>query len=162
MGKRFIGEIEEMLHGERVGVAFIRGWGIPSFVVAESQVDGEGLFSRLGKTHWRVALGVGSCTMAEMDRSQEEKCGWFPYGEGCVALFAALLLLMLAAYLWDLAEVMGSFMFALLVLWQDVRGLVIKRWFWRLPDEKVAFWSLLVALALGGGFFWLCLRGSAG
>jgi len=86
----------------------------------------------------------------------------FPYEQACIALFVCLLLLMLAAFLQGVMEAMGAFMFAVFILWQVVRGLVIKRYFWQIPDEKVSFWSLLAALALGGGMLFLCLQRAAG
>lgn len=82
----------------------------------------------------------------------------FPYGQGCVALFVCLLLLLFAAYLQDMAEVMGSFLFALFIIWQVIRGLIVKRYFWQVPEEKVSFWALLAALLLGCGMLWLCLQ----
>lgn len=82
----------------------------------------------------------------------------FPYEQACIALFVCLALLMFAAYLQDIADVMAGLMMALFIIWQVVRGLVIKRYFWRIPDEKTSFWSLLAALLLGGGVFWLCAQ----
>lgn len=89
---------------------------------------------------------------------EEDSNAWFPYQQACLALFVCLLLLMFAAYLWDVMEAMGTFMFALMIVWQVVRGLVIKRYFWQISDEKAAFWSLLAALLLGSGMFCLCIQ----
>ena len=73
----------------------------------------------------------------------------------------ALALLLLAAYLHNCAEVMGSFMFGLMILWQVVRGLIIKRYFWHIADEKTTFWALIVALLLCAGMLWLCLSNAS-
>lgn len=89
---------------------------------------------------------------------EKQSKDWFPYGRGCVALFVCLLLLLFAAYLQDVAEVMGSFLFALFIVWQVVRGLVIKRYFWQVPEEKTTFWALLATLLAAGGLLWLCLQ----
>ena len=81
----------------------------------------------------------------------------FPYNTACIALAIALALLLFAAYLHNCAEAMGSFMFALMIVWQVVRGLVIKRYFWHIADEKTTFWALIAALLLSGAMLWLCL-----
>ncbi len=85
----------------------------------------------------------------------------FPYNTACVAMAVALALLLLAAYLHNCAEVMGSFMFGLMILWQVVRGLIIKRYFWHIADEKTTFWALIVALLLCAGMLWLCLSNAS-
>lgn len=82
----------------------------------------------------------------------------FPYNTACIALTVALALEMLASYLHNCAELMGSFMFGLLIIWQVVRGLILKRHYWHIPDEKTTFWALIIALILGGAMLWLCLH----
>ena len=52
---------------------------------------------------------------------------------------------------------MGSFMFGLLIIWQVINGLIIKRRYWHIPDDKVTFWALLAATALAGSMRYLCL-----
>ena len=49
-------------------------------------------------------------------------------------------------------------MFGLLIIWQVINGLIIKRRFWHIPEEKVTFWALLAALALSGGLLYLSMQ----
>lgn len=85
----------------------------------------------------------------------------FPYNTACVALAVGLALMLFAAYLHNCAEVMGSFMFALMIVWQVVRGLIIKRYFWHIADEKTTFWALIAAILLSGAMLWLCLSNAS-
>jgi hypothetical protein len=85
----------------------------------------------------------------------------FPYNTACIALAVGLALMLLAAYLHNCAEVMGSFMFALMIVWQVVRGLIIKRYFWHIADEKTTFWALIAAILLSGAMLWLCLSNAS-
>lgn len=81
----------------------------------------------------------------------------FPYNKACITLAMCLALIAWAAYLHGCIEVMGSFMFALLILWQVINGLVIKRRFWHIPEEKTTFWALVIALIICGLMLYLCL-----
>lgn len=72
----------------------------------------------------------------------------FPYNKGCIVLSLGLALTLWAAYLRGCMEVMGSFMFALLILWQVINGLILKRRYWHIPEEKTTFWALLIALII--------------
>lgn len=72
----------------------------------------------------------------------------FPYNKGCIALSMGLALTLWAAYLRGCAEVMGSFMFGLLIVWQVINGLILKRKYWHIPEEKTTFWALLMALSI--------------
>ena len=81
----------------------------------------------------------------------------FPYNQACIALALGIALILWGAYLHGCIEVMGSFMFGLLIIWQVINGLVIKRRYWHIPDDKVTFWALLAATALAGGMLYLCL-----
>jgi len=81
----------------------------------------------------------------------------FPYNQACVAAAVGIALLMWGAYLHNCIEIMGGFMFGLLIIWQVINGLIIKRHYWHIPEEKVTFWALITALALGGGMLYLCL-----
>lgn len=83
----------------------------------------------------------------------------FPYNQACIALALGIALILWGAYLHGCIELMGSFMFGLLILWQVINGLVIKRHFWHIPEDRATFWALLVALLLGGGMLYLCLDG---
>lgn len=82
----------------------------------------------------------------------------FPYNKACIVLAIGLALILWAAYLHGCIEVMGSFMFGLLIIWQVINGLIIKRKYWHIPEEKVTFWALLTALPIAGGMLLLCLR----
>lgn len=82
----------------------------------------------------------------------------FPYNQACIALAVCMALILWLAYLRGCIEVMGSFMFGLLILWQVINGLVIKRHYWHIPEEKVTFWALIGALALAGAMLALCLN----
>ena len=81
----------------------------------------------------------------------------FPCNQACIALALGIALILWGAYLHGCIEVMGSFMFGLLILWQVINGLVIKRRYWHIPEEKVTFWALFVAVALAGAMLHLCL-----
>ena len=72
----------------------------------------------------------------------------FPYNKGCIVLSMGLALTLWAAYLRGCAEVMGSFMFGLLIVWQVINGLILKRKYWHIPEEKTTFWALLMALSI--------------
>ncbi len=67
-------------------------------------------------------------------------------------------LILWGAYLRGCIEVMSAFMFGLLIIWQVINGLIIKRRFWHIPEEKVTFWALIAALALSGGMLYLCMQ----
>lgn len=82
----------------------------------------------------------------------------FPYNQACIALAVGLALILWFAYLRGCIEVMGSFMFGILILWQVINGLVMKRHYWHIPEEKVTFWALIGALVLAAGMLALCLQ----
>ena len=67
-------------------------------------------------------------------------------------------LILWGAYLHGCIELMSAFMFGLLIIWQVINGLIIKRRFWHIPEEKVTFWALIAALALSGGMLYLCMQ----
>ncbi len=77
--------------------------------------------------------------------------------QGCYALLAGIGLVLLAAWKHDIFELMSGLMMGLFFLWQVVRGLVIKRYFWHIAEEKVSFWCLLTAFLLALLFYHLCL-----
>lgn len=81
----------------------------------------------------------------------------FPWEKGCYALLLGIGLVMLAAWLHDIFEVMSGLMMGVFFLWTVIRGLVIKRYYWHIPEEKVCFWSLALGLALAVGFYALCM-----
>lgn len=70
------------------------------------------------------------------------------YNQASTALFLLLAFLMWPAYVYDKVEIMGSFYFALLILYRVIVGLIIKRHFWQIADEKISFYSLLIAIIL--------------
>ena len=76
----------------------------------------------------------------------------FPYEKACYALLLGIGLVLLTAWRQDKLEVMSALLMGLFFLWQVVRGLIIKRYFWRIADEKVSFWSLLCALLIAIAF----------
>ncbi len=82
----------------------------------------------------------------------------FPWEKACYALLACIGLVLLAAWKNDFFEVMSGLMMGVFFLWQVVRGLIIKRYFWHIAEEKVSFWSLLVALLLALLFYWICRK----
>lgn len=84
--------------------------------------------------------------------------GWFPWEKGCYVLLLGIGLVLLAAWLHDIFEVMSGLMMELFFLWQVIRGLVIKRYYWHIAEEKVSFWSLFTGLALALLFYWLCQK----
>ena len=84
----------------------------------------------------------------------------FPWEKACYALLAGIGLVLLAAWKNDFFEVMSGLMMGVFFLWQVVRGLIIKRYFWHIAEEKVSFWSLLVALLLALLFYWICCKGT--
>lgn len=67
------------------------------------------------------------------------------YNQASTALFLLLVFLLWPAYHYGCAEIMGSFYFGLLILYRVIVGLVIKRHFWQIADEKISFYSLLTA-----------------
>ena len=85
----------------------------------------------------------------------EEPENAFPWEKGCYVLLLGIGLVMLAAWLHDIIEVMSGLMMGVFFLWQVIRGLIIKRYYWHIPEEKVSFWSLAVGLLLAVGFFLL-------
>ena len=77
-------------------------------------------------------------------------------------LAMGLALILLGAHLHDCLEVLSSFMFGLLIIWQVINGLIIKRKFWHIPEEKTTFWALIVAVLLSLGMLLLCLANTPG
>ena len=77
-------------------------------------------------------------------------------------LAMGLALILLGAHLHDCLEVLSSFMFGLLIIWQVINGLIIKRRFWHIPEEKTTFWALIVAVLLSLGMLLLCLSNTPG
>ena len=90
----------------------------------------------------------------------EKKSGWL-WERGCYVLLLAIGLVMLAGWLHDCFEALSALMFGFFIVWQVVRGLVIKRYFWFIPEEKVSFWSLAVAFVVALLCFWICSQGGA-
>ena len=91
---------------------------------------------------------------------EEPKKGLW-WERGCYVLLAGIGLVMLAGWLHGCFEALSGLMFGFFIVWQVVRGLVIKRHFWHIAEEKVSFWSLAVALVVALGCYWLCQRGGA-
>lgn len=73
-------------------------------------------------------------------------------------LLLGIALVLLASWMNDIFEVMSGLMMGIFFLWQVVRGLIIKRYYWHIAEEKVSFWSLLVGLLLAIGFYFLCKK----
>lgn len=86
----------------------------------------------------------------------EEKTSSFPWDKGCYVLLGVIGLLLLAAWLHGFFEVMSGLMFAFFILWQVVRGLIIKRHFWHIAEEKVSFWSLACGVLVAVMCYALC------
>ena len=86
----------------------------------------------------------------------------FPYNKACIVLAMGLALILLGAHLHDCLEVLSSFMFGLLIIWQVINGLIIKRKFWHIPEEKTTFWALIVAVLLSLGMLLLSLANTPG
>lgn len=80
----------------------------------------------------------------------------FPYEKGCYVLLAGILFILFASWLKDCFEILSGLMMGIFFLWQVIRGLIIKRHFWHIPDEKVSFYSLLIALILATTFYFIC------
>lgn len=70
------------------------------------------------------------------------------YNQASVGLFLLLCFLMWPAYLYGHTEILGSFYFGLLILYRVIDGLVIKRRFWHIADEKISLCALLIAFLL--------------
>lgn len=77
---------------------------------------------------------------------------------GCYALLVGVGLVLLVAWLDECFEVVSGLMFGFFIIWQVLRGLVIKRYFWHIAEEKVSFWSLVVALAVALLSYYLCQK----
>lgn len=100
--------------------------------------------------------GIWDTLLANMMPEEDENR--FPWEKGCYVLLVGIAMVMLAAWRHDIFEVMSGFMMGLFFLWQVIRGLVIKRYFWQIADDKVSFWSLFVGLILAIGFYLLCRK----
>lgn len=87
------------------------------------------------------------------NKEQESR---FPWEKGCYVLLLCIALVLLAAWKNDIFEVMSSLMMGVYFLWMVVRGLIIKRYYWHISEEKVSFWSLFAGLLLAIGFYLLC------
>ena len=77
-------------------------------------------------------------------------------------LAVGLALILLSAHLHECLEVLSNFMFGLLIIWQVINGLIIKRKYWHIPEEKTTFWALVVAVLLSVGMLLLCLSNPPG
>ena len=88
---------------------------------------------------------------------RKERTSTFPWEKGCYVLLAVIVLVLLFAWLQGFFEVMSGLMFAFFILWQVVRGLVIKRHFWLIAEEKVSFWSLACGVLVVVLSYALCL-----
>ncbi len=86
----------------------------------------------------------------------DEPGGRMPWEKGCYVLLAGIGVVMLAAWLRDIFEVMSGLMLGVFFLWQVIRGLVIRRYFWYIAEEKVSFWGLLGGFVICLAFYWLC------
>lgn len=87
---------------------------------------------------------------------KEEKTSAFPWEKGCYVLLLLIGLMLLASWLHGFFEVMSGLMFAFFILWQVVRGLIIKRHFWHIAEEKVSFWSLVCGVLVAVMCYALC------
>lgn len=76
--------------------------------------------------------------------------------KGCYALLVGIALVLFAAWLHDIFEVMSGLMMGIFFLYQVVRGLIIKRYYWHIAEEKVSFWALAAGLVLAITFYLLC------
>lgn len=74
----------------------------------------------------------------------------------CYVLLVGIGLVLFASWLDGSFEVVSGLMFGFFIMWQVVRGLVIKRYFWHIPEEKVSFWSLLLAFFTALLCYYLC------
>ena len=88
----------------------------------------------------------------------EEDENRFPWEKGCYVLLVCIAMVLLASCRHDIFEVMSGLMMGVFFLWQVIRGLIIKRYFWQIADDKVSFWSLFVGLLLALLFYWLCKK----
>ncbi len=66
----------------------------------------------------------------------EKKSGLL-WERACYVLLVGIGLVMLAGWLHDCFEALSALMFGFFIVWQVVRGLIIKRHFWHIPEEKV-------------------------
>ena len=82
----------------------------------------------------------------------------FPWEKGCYVLLAAIGFIMLASWIRDFFEVMSALMMGVFFLWQVIRGLIIKRYFWHIAEEKVSFWGLFGGLCLAILFYMICRK----
>lgn len=80
----------------------------------------------------------------------------FPYEKASYVLLGGIVFILFASWLKDCLEVLSGLMMGIFFLWQVIRGLIIKRYYWHFPDEKVAFYSLLIALAIATSFYFIC------
>ncbi len=79
---------------------------------------------------------------------------------GCYILVAGIALVFFAAWLHECAEAVGGLMFGFFVIWQVVRGLIIKRYYWHIAEEKVSFWGVLAGFLVSLLCYWLCQGGA--
>ncbi len=96
--------------------------------------------------------------MPPSPKFQDDEKSFFPWEKGCYVLLLGIALVLLASWMNDIFEVMSGLMMGIFFLWQVVRGLIIKRYYWHIAEEKVSFWSLLVGLLLAIGFYLLCKK----
>lgn len=88
----------------------------------------------------------------------DEEPGRFPWEKACYVLLAGIGVVLLVAWQRDIFEVMSGLMMGLFFLWQVVRGLIIKRYYWHIAEEKVSFWALLFGLVAAVCFYLLCRK----
>ncbi len=84
------------------------------------------------------------------------------YNQASTALFLLLAFLLWPAHRHGCAGIMGSFYFGLLILYRVIVGLVIKRYFWQIADEKISFYSLLIAFILSASLLATLILRAAG
>ncbi len=94
----------------------------------------------------------------KLDDPQYEELIRARYNRACIGLFLAGLAALLVSWRLDVAEMMGSAVFVLLILYRMSKPWIHHRFFPWTPEEKVSFWMLLIGVVLLYILLVLCAR----
>lgn len=94
----------------------------------------------------------------KLDDPQYEELIRARYNRACIGLFLTGLAALLISWRLEVAEMMGSAVFVLLILYRMSKPWIHHRFFPWTPEEKVSFWMLLIGVVLLYVLLFLCAR----
>ncbi len=96
--------------------------------------------------------------MKRPPRDNEDELIGAYYNRACIGIFSAGAVALLVSWRLEVAEMAGSLIFVLLVLYRIIKPPLMRRFFPRTHEEKVSFWMLLICLIILYTVLILCAR----